>query len=72
MTRPAGVEWRYAPRRKVVHALEPPIGTRAICGTEVFGSALWMGTGTQEEYETAAALPMCRRCGDKLGIEFDD
>lgn len=58
-------EWRYLPGGKVKHALSYPAAAVAICGTgpawyaAVYG---WYGTGTQTEYETAAALPRCRRC----------
>lgn len=70
--RPAGPEWRYTPGGSVVHAMYPPIGTLAICGTEVWNSAEWRGTGSQVEYDRAASMRMCRRCGDRLGVVFDD
>lgn len=29
----------------------------------------WLGTGSQEEYETAAGLPLCRTCARRTGLD---
>lgn len=60
-----GWEWRYLSGRRVVHALSYPSAAIARCGTGSLWFAPsdgWMGTGSQVEYETAAALPRCGRC----------
>lgn len=36
---------------------------RAMCG---FWTTNWYGTGSQDEYERAAALPLCVRCSQWL------
>jgi hypothetical protein len=35
----------------------------ALCGRE---AGTWLGTGSQAEYEKAAALPTCRFCAERL------
>lgn len=40
---------------------DPNYSVPAICGRLPFWTA-WMGTGSQNEYEKAAALPLCLDC----------
>lgn len=59
--------WRYLPRCRVTHALSEPGVYVARCGAAPAwfapgGADEWRGTGSQVEYETAAALPRCKRC----------
>lgn len=48
----------------VVHLLpsysSPNSNDAALCGTEP--GEYWYGTGTQDEYELAERLPLCRGC----------
>ena len=37
-------------------------------GAGLVGPAGWLGTGSQAEYERAAALPLCKRCDRSLGV----
>lgn len=60
-------EWHYVPRGKVTHARKRRSGGldgTARCGTAPawYEPIDWHGTGSQAEYERAAALPKCRRC----------
>ena len=53
----------YTPKGKVAHLTEQ--GTITLC-------RLWypdgfLGTGSQEEYETAATMPTCKTCYIKDG-----
>jgi hypothetical protein len=58
----------YLRSGRVAHLLDesssPNVGTdEALCGIWAgFGSAVWLGTGTQDEHERAAELPLCSRC----------
>lgn len=54
-------EWLYLPKGGPVHQVEDR-AARALCGVEVWRSEDWYGTGSQAEYESAAARPKCRRC----------
>lgn len=66
------MEWRYLPGGAVVHALWRSGDFRALCGVLPAWWApgyAWRGTGTQDEYETAASLPRCKRCTQSLGSE---
>jgi hypothetical protein len=64
-----GIEWRYLRRSRVVHAIGynslTPAAT-ARCGLSPWDPSDWLGTGTQIEYETADALPPCRRCLSRI------
>lgn len=55
----------YARHGTMAHLLEPgdqaSAGSVALCGSH----APWLGTGSQDEYEKAAALPLCGRCARK-------
>lgn len=68
--RPANTEWRYLPGRgRVVHCLENANEPFALCGAgPLTGAADWRGTGSQDEYEKAAQMRMCRFCAQKLGM----
>ena len=37
-------------------------GDRVLCPAESRLLVGWLGTGSQEEYDRAAALPTCKRC----------
>jgi hypothetical protein len=65
----------YTPYGKMAHLL--PLGDRATAGYPValcrrspalFDS--WLGTGSQGEYEKAAALPLCKRCKTAAGVSY--
>lgn len=38
-----------------------------VCGGFDADGDRWLGTGSQEEYETAAALPLCGECAADAG-----
>lgn len=60
--------WRYLGRKpRVRHALARSDDAVALCGTWSIPALNWRGTGSQDEYETVAALPKCRRCQRRLG-----
>lgn len=68
----SALEWRYLPRGTVTHAFQrAPVGyASALCGVAPLWyepRSDWYGTGSQVEYERAAALPKCRRCLRLLG-----
>lgn len=58
----------FLSRGRVAHLLDesrsPNVGTdEALCGAWAgLGQAVWLGTGTQDEHERAAELPLCLRC----------
>ena len=53
----------YTPKGKVAHLTQQ--GTITLCRLW-YPEGLW-GTGSQEEYEKAAALPTCKTCYVKDG-----
>jgi len=55
-------EWRYVAGGIVVHALRRAGDAGAMCGVTRLPASSWRGTGSQAEYETAAALPVCEKC----------
>ena len=62
----------YAPRGKMAHLLPPgdqPTAGRppALCLLYPRLGTAWLGTGSQKEYEKAAALPLCGRCEAAAG-----
>jgi hypothetical protein len=64
---PFGYERRYStPKATVAHAaaVYRPDAT-ARCGYRPH-LAGWYGTGSQEEYEKAASLPLCKLCARNL------
>lgn len=62
---PWGYERRYSRGGSVAHAVNVqryyPVSS-APCG---FMPEEWLGTGTQDEYERASTLPLCKTC-DRL------
>lgn len=55
-------EWRYVAGGTVAHALRRVGDASAMCGVTRLPASSWHGTGSQDEYETAAALPGCEKC----------
>jgi hypothetical protein len=74
------MEWLYLRCGAVVHALDRTgvyglDTSRAVCGLTALhwlnGDLYrrdWLGTGSQREYERAAALPKCERCVKILAV----
>jgi hypothetical protein len=67
--RRASVVWRYlgGPRTRAKHALDISGGHTghvnvARCGLYSWSSAIWMGTGSQDEYDRVDQLPECKSC----------
>lgn len=56
----------YLPRGAVAHRLgswaSPNSYVSAACGVSPMWPDLWRGTGTQNELDKAATLPLCRKC----------
>lgn len=56
----------YTDYGKVAHLLafdeSPNLRRSALCGRSPSWFRDWLGTGSQVEHETAAALPLCRYC----------
>lgn len=55
-------------RGKVAHlipASSPGYVSRAFCGLWAWSRSNWRGTGSQSEYDLAAALPLCKSCERK-------
>lgn len=72
MTAP-GLTRVYAVHGKLAHLLRPgdvPVSGDAFCRIAPAGFG-WRGTGSQLEYEIAAALPPCSRC-ESLSAESTD
>lgn len=69
---PAGHERRYLANGAVAHVIDvdrvAPSEGLALCGVgpQWFVPHGWRGTGTQDEYERAAELLLCRRCASRL------
>lgn len=68
------LERRYTPGGSVTHLIFGPDWEypypAALCGWSG-PKTYWRGTGSQEEYDTADSLPLCRRCQrwvDRVGI----
>lgn len=55
----------YAPRGAVAHLAYSGNEPLTRCG--LWRPAGWHGTGTQDEYETAAARPLCDACASAVG-----
>lgn len=65
-------DWRFTSwRGGVAHDVDLVYGV-ARCGLEAENASMWMGTGTQDEYERAAVLPACRRCLAKGAVDERD
>jgi len=45
-----------------VHILEAFLGNGAKCDVVPVYPWIWLGTGSQDEYDKAASLPLCKRC----------
>lgn len=60
-------KWLYLPKGNVAHAfmVGDDVSWIAECGTSSFG--YWHGTGSQDEYDKAAAMPRCKKCLPKVG-----
>lgn len=62
----SGWETRHLARGRVTHIVGAaglrPIRGVALCGTGPAWWDDWRGTGTQEEYDRDAGLPLCARC----------
>lgn len=60
------VTFVYGKTAKFTHILGPDKSANeassAPCGAGVMNSFTWFGTGSQDEYDKAASLPMCKRC----------
>ena len=56
----------YTRTGKTAHLLLPfqslNFYAAALCGTGPEYSEAWRGSGTQQEIETLASLPLCKRC----------
>jgi hypothetical protein len=53
----------YAPHGKLAHLSPPWAWREVLCRPD--GSRqpqAWLGTGSQDEYDRAASLPLCGRC----------
>lgn len=64
---PPAHEWLYLKNGTVAHAHSTFTGTRFVAECGAGAWAFWYGTGSQDEYEKAAALPKCKRCLPKVG-----
>lgn len=53
----------YLPKRKVAHLTDQ--GTISYC--RIWSPGGFWGTGSQEEYERAESLPLCKTCAKKDG-----
>jgi hypothetical protein len=53
---------RYVPKGTRAHLLPNGMSnSKAVCGLYPWTTG-WWGTGSQEEYDRAANLPLCQRC----------
>ena len=53
----------YGPRARAAHLLSSrSVMNFAVCGVYAGTSAGWLGTGSQDERDHAAALPLCEDC----------
>lgn len=63
----------YTRTGKRAHLLGPFVSPNthgsALCGTVPEWFEAWRGTGSQQETETAASLPVCRYCGKRATAE---
>lgn len=77
---PTGHERRYLLHGVVAHVIDMDrvrgylSEGLALCGMgpQWFEPHGWRGTGTQDEYERAASLPLCRRCIGRLQARLAD
>ena len=65
----------YTRTGKKAHLLKPLASPNtyltALCGTGPEWFEAWRGTGTQDEHETAASLPLCKYCEKHARSEDD-
>lgn len=71
MPKLADYERRYTPGGQVAHLIWGPDWSNhdvphAACGWSGW-AMYWRGSGSQREYDKAAALPICRKCLLKVG-----
>lgn len=60
-------EWRYVHGGRVKHSVcAERKHASAVCGVGPWWFDNWRGTGSQDEYERVAQLPVCKRCA-KIG-----
>jgi hypothetical protein len=52
----------YAPRGKLAHLSPPWARGDVLCRDDPRALEDWLGTGSQDEYDRAASLPLCGRC----------
>jgi hypothetical protein len=60
----------YFKRSRVAHLMPPGylMGGSTLCGLQAWWKGTY-GTGSQDEYERAASLPLCQHCADKGGSQ---
>lgn len=66
---PDGYIALYTYKSRVAHAVNEDHrhgNSVAVCGLGPAWFNSWYGTGSQDEYETAEKLPLCRRCKARL------
>lgn len=65
----------YTRTGKKAHLLRPLLSPNAhcaaLCGTGPEWFEAWRGTGSQQEHETAASLPLCKYCEKHAAAEDD-
>lgn len=57
------------PRGKVAHIIPSSAAgyvSAAMCGLWAWSRSDWRGTGTQDEYDRADSLPLCKNCLRKV------
>lgn len=70
----AGCTRVYLAFSEMAHLLEPGVQATAgrppsLCRRAPQRYSAWLGTGSQAEYERAAELPLCRKCGQAADTE---
>ena len=66
--RPLG-EWAdllYTEYGELAHVVPFGLGRYSLCGAAPLTIRGWFGTGSMDEYDRAAALPLCTTCKGKL------
>lgn len=54
--------WRYKLGGTVLHEISAYFDRYSHCGVTVMNFSDWRGTGTQDEYDKAAAMAKCQKC----------
>lgn len=61
----------YMRKGQVTHLLppwsSPNDSVAALCGRMTGIGELWLGTGTEDEYDQARAMPLCTNCVELTG-----